>query len=70
MSPSMGGETWMLTGGNDKLPGLHHAPPPNANPEWRVAAGNVGKAIEVETRADGKWTDVASFLIQVASCGK
>jgi hypothetical protein len=63
-----GGESWTLTGKRDQLPKLPHAPPPGENPDWHLSPSKDGKAFRVEQRADGQWTPVASFLIEVANC--
>jgi hypothetical protein len=63
-----GGESWTLTGRRDQLPKLPHAPPPGENPDWRLSPSKDGKAFRIEQRADGEWTPVASFLIEVANC--
>jgi hypothetical protein len=64
-----GGESWTLTGKGDQPPKLGHAPPPGDNSDWRLSPSKDGKAFRIEQRADGKWTPVASFLIEVATCG-
>jgi hypothetical protein len=63
-----GGESWALTGKRDQLPKLLHAPPPMENPEWRLSPSKDGKAFQIEQRTAGRWTPVASFLIEVADC--
>jgi hypothetical protein len=63
-----GGESWSLLGKSDQLPKLRHAPPSGENPDWRARPSKDGKAVQIEQRAGGQWTPVASFLIEVASC--
>jgi photosystem II stability/assembly factor-like uncharacterized protein len=63
-----GGDSWTLTGTRDQPPKLQHAPPPGDNSDWRLSPSKDGKAFRIEQRADGKWTPVASFLIEVANC--
>jgi hypothetical protein len=65
-----GGESWTLTGKSNKLPGLLHAPLPDDSSEWRLAPSKDAKAFQIERRTDGRWTTVASFLIEVANCAK
>jgi hypothetical protein len=63
-----GGESWTLTGKRDQPPKLLHAPPPMEKPDWRLSPSKDGKAFQIERSADGRWTPVASFLIEVADC--
>jgi photosystem II stability/assembly factor-like uncharacterized protein len=63
-----GGESWMLTGKSRQLPKLRHAPPSSEDADWRVRPSKDGKAFQIEQRAGGQWTPVASFLIEVANC--
>jgi hypothetical protein len=64
-----GGENWTLAGKSDRLPKLRRAPAAAENPEWRLGPSKDGKASQVEQRVAGRWTPVASFLIEVANCG-
>lgn len=64
-----GGTSWNLTGGSDTLLKLKHAPP-DESVEWRVATSKDGSAIEIERHSAGEWTTAASFVIEVAQCGK
>jgi hypothetical protein len=63
-----GGESWTLTGKRDQPPKLLHAPPAMENSDWRLSPSKDGKAFQIEQRADGRWTPVASFLIELADC--
>jgi photosystem II stability/assembly factor-like uncharacterized protein len=64
-----GGENWTLAGKSDRLPKLKRAPPAAENAEWRIGPSKDGKAFQIEQRVAGRWTPVASFLIEVATCG-
>jgi len=63
-----GGENWSLLGKSDQLPKLRRAPPSSEDSEWRTRPSKDGKAVQIEQRAGGQWTPVASFLIEVANC--
>jgi len=63
-----GGGSWTLHAKSDQLPKIRLAPATADNPDWRIRPSKDGKAYEVEQRAGGKWTSVASFLIEVANC--
>jgi hypothetical protein len=63
-----GGEIWTLRGKSDQLPRLRRAPPSAEDSDWRERPSKDGKALQIEQRAGGQWTPVASFLIEVANC--
>ena len=62
-----GGESWSLEGKSGQLPKLRHAPPIE-DQGWRARPSSDGKALRIEHRSEGKWTQMASFLIEVAKC--
>ena len=64
-----GGESWSLHGQSGQPPKLRHAPPLAEDPDWRTRPSKDGKALQIEHRAGGEWTQVASFAIEVANCG-
>ncbi len=60
-----GGDSWTALGAGDRLPKL---PPAPENPDWRIQPGKDGKSWRIEQQMGGRWSPVASFLIEVANC--
>jgi hypothetical protein len=63
-----GGESWMIRSTTTEAPKIRRAPPVFDNPDFRLRPSVNGSAWQVEKRLGEKWSPVASFLIEVASC--
>jgi len=63
-----GGESWMIRSKSDALPNLRRAPPTAENADWRIRPGKDGKSVQLEQMANGKWTPVSSFLVEITKC--
>ncbi len=62
------GDTWSLLSKTTQLPHLRRAPA-TEELDYRIVADSTIRADVIERREGTNWTRVASFLIQVASCG-
>ena len=63
-----GGESWNIVSKTAQPPRLKGAPPVE-DVDYRIGTDNARRAYVVEKREGERWTRVASFLVQVASCG-
>ena len=63
-----GGESWNIVSKTGQLPRLRQAPLAD-NVDYRISTDSKINAHVLEKRDGEKWTRVALFLIQVASCG-
>jgi photosystem II stability/assembly factor-like uncharacterized protein len=63
-----GGESWNIVSQTAQPPRLRGAPTVS-DVDYRIATDSKSKAYVVEKRAGETWNRLASFLVQVASCG-
>jgi hypothetical protein len=63
-----GGGNWVLHGKSDQLPKLRLAPASTESADLRARPSRDGKTYSIEQRAGDRWTNVASFVIEVATC--
>ncbi|HVW10459.1 MAG TPA: hypothetical protein VHC90_17850 [Bryobacteraceae bacterium] len=63
-----GGETWTVVSKTSGVPQLRRTPG-LIDPDYRIATDSPTKTYVVEKRNGDDWSHVASFAIQVASCG-
>ena len=61
-----GGESWSVASKAAQLPRLRRMP---ESFDYRIGSDAKSKSFVIEKRAGEKWIRVASFLVQVASCG-
>jgi len=62
------GDNWSILSKTSQIPRLRRAPSVD-DVDYRIATDGPSRASVVEKREGEKWSAVASFLIQVASCG-
>jgi hypothetical protein len=63
-----GGESWSIRATTDRLPVIRNAPPSQENPDWRIRSSKDGKSWQIEKRMGENWSQISSFLVEVASC--
>lgn len=63
-----GGDNWNLAGETAQPPGMRRAPSAE-DINYRISIDGRSHAYLVEKREGEKWSPLASFLVQVASCG-
>lgn len=63
-----GGNSWSVESRAAQMPRLRRAPAAEDS-DYRIGTDSRSRTFVVEKRDGGKWSRVASFLIQVASCG-
>jgi hypothetical protein len=63
-----GGDTWSIVSKTSDVPKLRRTPG-LIDPDYRLSTDSRTKTYVVEKRNGGDWSTVASFVIQVASCG-
>jgi hypothetical protein len=67
METSTGGETWSVR--ESSATPIRSGPAPDDEPAYRLHPQDGGKLLDVQKRAGKEWTTIASFVIEVASCG-
>lgn len=63
-----GGETWSIVSKTSGVPKLRRTPG-LIDPDYRIGTDSRTRTYVVEKRSGERWSHVASFVIQVASCG-
>jgi hypothetical protein len=63
-----GGNNWNLVSKTAQMPHLRRAPPVDET-DYRIDTDSKSHAYIVEKRDGAKWNRIASFVVQVASCG-
>jgi photosystem II stability/assembly factor-like uncharacterized protein len=63
-----GGDNWNTVSKTTQAPRLRRAPAAGET-DYRIGTDSRSHAYVVEKREGAKWTPLASFLVQVASCG-
>jgi hypothetical protein len=63
-----GGDTWSIVSKTSDVPKLRRTPG-LIDPNYRIGADSRTKTYILEKRTGADWSAVASFMIQVASCG-
>jgi hypothetical protein len=63
-----GGDTWTVVSKTSDAPKLRRTPG-LIDPDYRLSADSRTKTYVLEKRNGGQWSRIASFEIQVASCG-
>jgi hypothetical protein len=62
-----GGESWMVRSTTGEIPKIKTAPAVD-NSDYRISPNANGKTVEIEKRLGEKWSRLAAFVIEVASC--
>ncbi len=65
-----GGESWNVVSQTSQMPQLRRAPAlAGEDVDYRIGSDGKAKAFVIEKRAGEAWARLASFAVQVASCG-
>ena len=63
-----GGETWMVRRTSDKPIALPRTAAEGSASGWRIRAEARSRSYAIEKQAGEKWSQVADFLVEIASC--
>jgi len=62
------GDNWMVREASDQPLRIKRMPGQTENADWRLRADAASKANRIEKRQSGRWTQIASFAIEIGSC--